>query len=246
MKTIIKDSIIALESGRLEVYTPQDYLGSVNNIRGNEIVIMGLVPYKYYNKASDTKPAKVGILNRPTMLTMYPTDIEQNVKDGIWDGVYKDFTVKEYTRLTFTEKHDIMDRYTVKSLDNVSTFTELLLGGALDNNIPYTMLSETWIKNMIMNDVNLSVSGTVVNLIIREMCRSKHDNSIQFAKVIGKDPKVSPVAYTFGNFRQICASNSVFTAIAFEDMNSMLDASLNMTKKEKEQKISPIEQTIKM
>ena len=130
-------------------------------------------------------------------------------------------------------------------MDNVNLFLELLLGSKLDNNIPYTYLSQAWVKNMSMNDNDLGVPITTIDLIIYELCRYINDKSKPFGAVYGKDPTISPVAYRFANIREICATNSVFTALAFEDMNSMLDASLNMTQKEKDQKISPLEQIIK-
>ena len=246
MKITAKDNVCYLSDGRLEIFTPQKYLGSSSHIDGDKVLALGLVPYKFYAKITDKKPIKVGIFNNPSITTFYPVDIEQNVTDGIWTGIYDYTNENEYMKLVFEGGGKLFDQFGVKHLDNVVLSTDLLLAGKLDNNIPYSYLATSWIKNMVMNNVSLSVPATVINMIIYELCRSVHNKDVRFASVIGKDPKTSPVAYRFANIREICASNSVFSALAFEDMNSMLDASLNMTLMEKEQKISPLEQLIKM
>ena len=82
-------------------------------------------------------------------------------------------------------------------------------------------------------------------MVIAELCRSKHNQDVKFANVIGKNPKISPVSYVFTNIRNVCAANSVFSALTFEDMNAMLDASLNTTSTGREQKTSPMEQITK-
>ena len=83
MKIIAKDNICYLSDGRLEIFTPQKYLGSSSHIDGDKVLAIGLVPYKFYAKITDKKPIKVGIFNNPSITTFYPVDIEQNVTDGI-------------------------------------------------------------------------------------------------------------------------------------------------------------------
>lgn len=245
MKVNEKSGQFYLDDGRLELYTPSSYLERINTIDGGVFNLLGLCPYKFYAKANDKKPTKVGILNVPSMINTYPVDIEMNVEDAIWTGIYDYSNMNNYTVLHFDAGRPFTDKNGIKKLDNVNLFMELMLGSKLDNNIPYPYLSQAWIKNMFMNDNDLGVPSTTVDLVIYELCRSIKDASKPFGAVYGKDPTISPVAYRFANIREVCATNSVFTAIAFEDMNSMLDASLNMTQKEKDQKISPVEQVIK-
>ena len=245
MEFTVKDNITHLKSGKLEIFTPQSYLGRCNFINGDKMEAMGLVPYKFYAKASDKKPTKVGVLNSPSMVTFYPSDIEQNETDRIWDGIYDVTNENVYTKLTFEGGDRVMNRFIVQKLDNVTIFTDLLIGGKIDNNIPYNYLAPAWLKNQIMNDKDLHVPATTLNIVVYELCRSQKNMDVRFGSLYGKDPKISPVAYRFANIRQICASNSVFAALAFEDMNAMLDSSLNMTSKQKEQNISPLERVIK-
>ena len=245
MKTKIKDNIIYLDEGRLEIFTPQKYMGRYNVIMGSSMKAFGLVTYKFYKNVSDTKPVEVGVLDCPSIITFYPVDIKNKVLDTIWGGKYDDLNENEYTMLTFEAGSKLTDQYIVQSLDNVVTMTNLVLNGDLDNNIPYPFLTQAWIKNMSMNDKSLNVPATTLNMVIAELCRSKHNQDVKFANVIGKNPKISPVSYVFTNIRNVCAANSVFSALTFEDMNAMLDASLNTTSTGREQKTSPMEQITK-
>ena len=245
MKLVEKNGIYYLDEGRLDLYTPQSYLSTINRIDGETMNAFGLMFYKYYKNPKDTKPTKVGVLNDPSMITLYPVDINMKVKDKIWDGIYEDANENEYTVLSFNAGGRLMNQNIVKNLDNVTTFMDLMLGRKLDNNIPYNMLVQCWIKNLDMNGESLGIPYTDLNLVVYELCRSKKDNSKRFGELFGRNPKMSPVGYEFVGIRQICASNSVFTALSFEDMNSMLDSSLNITQKEKDQKVSPVEQIIK-
>ena len=245
MKMTEKNGILYLESGRLELYTPSSYGDGINSMEGEIFHVFGLCPYKFYEKVTDKKPKKVGVLNIPSMIMTYPADVEMNVTDTIWNGIYDYSNANSYTVLEFADKHMFMTKNIIRRLDNVNMFMNMILGTKLDNNIPYNMLSRAWIKNMVMNDNDLGVPSTTIDLIIYELCRYIEDSSKPFGSVFGKNPKMSPVAYRFAGIREVCAANSVFTALAFEDQNSMLDASLNMTQQEKDQKISPLEQIIK-
>lgn len=245
MKISEKNGIYYLDEGKLELYTPQKYLDSINSIDGERTNIMGLCLYKYYNKVTDKKPSKVGVFNNPSMIVCYPLDIFKNVKDKIWDGVYDYSNENEYTVLHFEGGSRLMNKNIIKNLDNITMFMDLLFGSKLDNNIPYNLLSQCFIKCLDMNGESLGVPYSIMNLVIRKLCVSIKDPSKSFGEIYGKNPKISPVAYKFIGIRQICASDSVYTAISFEDMNSMLDASLNMTQKEKDQNISPLEKIIK-
>ena len=51
--------------------------------------------------------------------------------------------------------------------------------------------------------------------------------------------------YATSNMREICAQNSTFAAITYEDMDSMLITSLNRSKLKKAQVESPLERIIK-
>lgn len=246
MKMSIKDDIIYLDEGKLEIFTPQNYIGSIATINGDSLETFGAAVYKYYKNPKDKKPTKISVLKRPSILKFYPTYIDQNVKDTIWDGIYTDLNENVYCRMSFEQGSRVVDKVSIQHLDNVVKFLDSLMARKIDNNIPYPILSEIFVKNSTDNGIDLGVPICIIDLIIYKLCRDKRDMRKPFGQVYGKDPKVSPIAYQFANMRDICASDSVFSAITFEDMNSMLDASLNMTTNGVSQNQSPTEQIIKM
>ena len=57
--------------------------------------------------------------------------------------------------------------------------------------------------------------------------------------------KVNMLNYATSNMREICALLSTYTAITYEDMDTMLVHSLNRSKFNKPQTESPLERLIK-
>jgi hypothetical protein len=246
MKLSIKDDIIYLDEGKMEIFTPQDYIGTISHINGDILKTFGAAVYKFYKDPKDKKPTKVGTLMLPSFLNFYPTYIDQNVNDTIWDGIYTDLNENTYCKLSFEKGSRVVQRFSIQHLDNVVTFLDLLMARKVDNNIPYPLLSKIFTKNSTDNGVDLGVPIQIIDLIIYKVCRDKKDVSRPFGQIIGKNPKVSPIAYQFANMRDICGADSVFAALTFEDMNTMLDSSLNMTMNGDSQNLSPTEQIIKM
>ena len=64
--------------------------------------------------------------------------------------------------------------------------------------------------------------------------------------VAGKDDNVSDYDYKMASIRQICQYSSTFTALTFEDFDSMVTTSLNRTAEHKSEQESPLEKIIKM
>ena len=110
MKMTNKNGIVYLEEGKLELFTPQKYMEQkIANINGNDMVTLGILPYKFYAKSTDTKPTHVGIFNEPTIVTFFPTDVEQNIEDGIWDGIYNYTNTNTYTKMIFESGYKLYD-----------------------------------------------------------------------------------------------------------------------------------------
>lgn len=236
-----KDNKGFLESGRLEILLPDSYFEhKLSSIHGEFVESLGFAIYRFYEKPSSDKPTKIGVLNVPTKIVLYPTDILQNQTIQ----VHKTSDPISYTVLTFEAGTPVLLLNTIHDLSNVDLFMGALFGGHIDTNIPYDLLAPAWIQNLLLNDEDLGINFTIMSVIVSELCRYKKDKSKKFAEVIAKDPSIPMTDYTFVNFREICANSSVLAALAFEDMNSMLDSALNMTREEKEQSISPLEQML--
>lgn len=238
--TANKNNMVILEQGRLELFVYQKYMeGKMGVLSGSTIETLGLLPYRWYKKETDTTAAETGIMNMPSMILFHPTtvDFDKSVR------IFKDSENKQYTIMSFDAQTDMWSKYGIKSLKNTQIFTESILNGKLDNNIPYPMIVPAWIKNMELNDMDLDVPATSLELIVHAMCRDKKTGK-PFGEILGKDPTHSLIGYEFLDVRRASAV-SVFGALSFEDQNAMLDMSINMTLQNKEQKESPLEKIIK-
>ena len=56
---------------------------------------------------------------------------------------------------------------------------------------------------------------------------------------------VSDYSYFPASVRQVCQYNSTFTAVTFEDIDSMITSSLNKAREKTPENTSPVEQVIK-
>ena len=97
-----------------------------------------------------------------------------------------------------------------------------------------------------MNGVHLGVPAIIEEMILAVAYRDKSNLSQKFCKVIGQKKNVSEYDYSMASIRQICQYASTFTALWFEDFDSMVTTSLNRTRENKPETNSPLEKIIKM
>ena len=98
-----------------------------------------------------------------------------------------------------------------------------------------------------MNDVNFGVPSLILEIILGVSYRSKDNTALKFAKIIGSPSyKGSEYDYKMASIREICQYASTFSAITFEDMDSMICASINRERDKKEESYSPVEKLFKM
>lgn len=234
-----------LTRGILKLYISQKYIDTnIGKIEGSVVGSLGLLPYRWYSNIKDAdndKPSITGTLDIPSYINFYPQDVDSDKVLKIYNESYD----KPYCVLTFGDGYKCFPSEIIRDLDSVTLFEETMLGGRLDDNIPYDLLTPSWIKNMLMNDVSLHVPLSTLSTIVMTMCRDAKNPDKTFAQVIAKQKNPSMIGYRFANIRELSAS-SVFGGLSFEDFNLMADISLNMTKEEKEQKISPIEDILKL
>ena len=241
--SVNKNNMVVLDKGRLELYVDQKYIGGkLGKLSGSTVTALGLLPYRWYKSINDTTPSETGRYNTldiPSLLEFHPTKLDMDVSVKL----YPDSEDKKYTILTFDEGTEMWSQYGVQALENSQMFVDAILGGQLDNNIPYTMLVPAWLKNLKLNGQSAGVPVAIMEIIVHAMCRDKKTGK-PFGEVIGKDPNHSLIGYNFMNVREASAA-SIFGALSFEDQNSMLDVAINMTNQNKEQRISPLEKVLK-
>jgi hypothetical protein len=226
----------------LEMYIPAFYFeGKLGEDLGTSLRVFGLFNAKVFDDKN--KPLKLETFNVPAMIHIFPSEVEKKDLQLI-SG--QDDEVETYYVAKFYKGNKIMQNSIPQDSGNVELFLSLLTGGKVPKTIPYGQVLQVWQKNLELNGVKLGVTSTVLEIIISEIYRNKKKPEETFAKVIGKDPTTSEYAYRTANIREICARNSTFAALTFEDMDQMITSSLNINKYNKQESNSPIEKIIKM
>lgn len=234
-----------LKKGVLRAYVLQKYIDtSIGTVEGSTVSTLGLLPYRWYESikaADEDKPSASGTLCIPSYIKFYPQDVDSD-KDV---QIYPESITKPYCILTFGDGYKCFQSEIIQDLDNVTLYEETFLDGRLDDNIPYNLLTSSWIMNMTMNDISLHVPVTTLSTITAQLCRDPKNMERRWCDVIATQKNPKMIGYRFANIREMSAS-SVFGGLSFEDFNYTVDIALSMTKEDREQKISPIEDILKL
>lgn len=236
----IKGEFIMFNGEYMEAYIPLSFFksGLAENY-GERINVLGLINVREFDKSN--KPLKLETLNFPSMVNIYPTEVSESKGVTLIPGN----PAEDYLVAKFYRGDKFMDSAVKSDSTYVELFLNLLLRGKIPHSIPYTKVLNLWEKNLEINQVHLGVPNSILELIIREVYRNPEKPEEPFAKFIGKDPSgISEYCYGTANMRTICARNSTFAAMTFEDFDSMVNYSLNRSKYNKDETISPIEKII--
>lgn len=230
---------IIFEGHTMEAYIPEYYFqGKLAEDKGSMIEVFGLFNVRVFD--GNGRPLKLETFNIPSMLHLYPTEMETKELELVDD------VIEKYRVCKFYKGNRVLNKSIHQDASNVELFINLLFRGNIPRTIPYTQILQIWQKNLELNNVKLGVTSAILEVIITEIYRNKKKPEETFAKVIGKDPTASEFGYRPANIREICARNSTFAALTFEDIDSMITTSLNISKYNKEESQSPIEKIIKM
>lgn len=227
----------------MEVYLPRYYFDKDVAVRmGNSIQTFGIFNFKVFSSEDKKENSPVRTFNFPSVLETKPSSsYNAEIPNLVADSDEKDFTVLKY----YKGDVFITNVNTTQKSDNTIMFINLLNAGKLPKTIPYDKVLETELANLAFNNVNLNVPSTVLELIISEIYRDKKDLTRAFRFRAGSGEKVSMYDYKPINIKQISTFNSTFTGVTFEDIDYNLTASVNKTRQNKKETVSPIEKTIK-
>ena len=244
LKNFLKDDgeNIVFTGNYLEMYIPEFYFeGKLAEDYGSSLMVFGLFNVRVFDEKG--RPMKLETFNIPSLILIHPSEIERKELQLI-EGDSGE--VETYRVAKFFKGNAIMKNSIPQDASNVELFLSVLFRGKIPKTIPYSQVLQIWQKNLELNGVKLGVTATILEIIISEIYRNKKKPEETFAKLIGKDPTVSEYAYRTANIREICARNSTFAALTFEDMDSMITSSLNINRYNKQESESPIEKIIKM
>ena len=177
-------------------------------------------------------------LNLPTMISIYVYDSELR-EVQMSNGESLQCKVVKYLKGA-----KIMQSMIFEDDTNSKDYLQFITSGNLPRIIPYSKASTVWRKNQELNNVHFGVSSLYLELILAVMHRNPNDLSQKFAKIASKEG-VSEYDYATASIRQICQYNSTFTALTFEDIDSMITTSLNKSRDKVKETESPVEQIIK-
>ena len=233
---------IYLAAPLAEFYIPMYYFDeseggfAVNN--GSTISTMGLFNVSIKNDKGDS--IKDGIFNVPTNITLYVQ--EKEVRNVDLPGTGSENCLV----LTYYKNSKIMPVDMVKDSENVSEYFSLITKGKIPQNVPYDKAITIWIKNQSLNGAYLGVSSALLEMILSVLYRDKNDLSKKFATVAGKTPNISMHDYTMSNIRTVCQYTSTFNSITFEDIDTMITASLDRTQSNADEDHTPSEALLKL
>lgn len=232
---------IYLKKPYCEFYLPQSYFEGMSGfsedlgqmIRGLGVFVIGFFEN---GKLKEYKTMAI-----PTTTEVYVNDYENRMVDLPGSGPTMCKVLK------FFEGDKVMNSTTIDDSSNAELYLKFVTQGKVPKTIPYDKALMLWRRNQEMNGVHLGVPAVIEELILSVSYRDKNNPGRKFSHVIGKDPEnVSPFDYTMASIRQICQYTSTFTALTFEDMDSMITTSLNRTREHNPEAASPIESLIKM
>ena len=182
------------------------------------------------------KLKELKVLNIPTDITIHVydyeiRDVEMNTGEKMQSKVVK-----------YLKGAKIMNDSIFQDSINVRIFIDRLISGKIPSFIPYSKIYNVFVKNTDLNGVNFGLSALHEEVLLSVVYRDKDDLSKKYSLVVKEK---GDFGYTTASIRQICQYNSTFTALTFEDIDSMITTSLNKTRTKAKEVVSPIEQIIK-
>lgn len=229
---------IYLDCQYCEFYIPMYYFDSTQKLatdKGDIINVFGIINVGIFenNKLKELKTLKL-----PTLIDIYHYDSDVREVELISGEIVPCRVIK------YLKGAKIMPARIIQTFNSCKAFLNYILTGNTPKLIPYSKILELWRKNQTIHGVHFGVSSLYLEMVVAGMSRNPKELSEKFCKVVG-DSGVSEYDYHPSSVRQVCQYNSTFTAITFEDFDSMVTTSLNKARDKTKETISPVEQIIK-
>lgn len=237
-----KGYIVLNNAEYAEIYIPRENIdgsGSIGLIQGDIINILGILNISFFD--NNGKEIGTELLKMPTWINLYAINREnRTVKISGYDTPIPCIVVTIFKGNKITPVNVIQDSA------NCMAFLDVILKGKLPPTIPYSSTYELFALNQKINGVNLGVPAMILELILSGVYRYKGNPALKYSLVAAKDPKISEYDYKMMNSRQVCQYTSTFTAMTFEDIDSMITTSINKTKNHEPEPYVPTEDILKL
>lgn len=229
---------IYLDIPYCEFYIPMYYFDSSKHFAedlNDHIYVLGIFNVGIFDNG---KLKELKTLNLPTMITI-----------NVYDSEIRDVTLANNETLPckvvkYLKGAAVMQSALFEDDTNSKNYLKFITSGSLPRILPYSKSRKIWEKNQQLNGVDFGVGSLYLELILSTIYRNPHNLSQKFC-MIANDDNVSDYDYAVASIRQICQYNSTFTALTFEDMDSMITTSLNKSRNKEKEKDSPVEALIK-
>lgn len=224
----------------MEAYIPESYIKKnlCEFLGDDKIRLFGLFTFRLGgNNGVITPNSRLNTFNFPSMIITKPSGTEYREME-LKQGVKEKFLVLKYFKndaIKFTTK-------VISQIDNIEIFVNLLIEGNLPHILKYDDVKDITFKCLDING-GLKIPAETWSIVIATLYRYNKDLSIPFRKVRGLD-KAGPLEYKTANARTISANDSTFSALIFEDIDTMLVNSINRKRENKNSNISPLETLI--
>lgn len=221
-----------------EFYIPMYYFNTSGNFAedlSDKINVLGFFNVGIFENG---KFKEMKTLNLPTMITIYVYDSE------LRDVEMTNGEIMQCKVVKYLKDAKIMQSMIFQDDTNAKNMLQFITGGKLPKIVPYSKSLEVWRKNQELNEVHFGVSSCYLELILSVMFRNPNDMSQKFSSIVSKEG-VGDYDYATASIRQICQYNSTFTALTYEDMDSMITTSLNKSRDKVKERESPVEKIIK-
>lgn len=236
------NSYIYLEKPYCEFYIPLSFFDSSGGFAedmGQIIKALGIFNVGFFE---NDKLVEMRVLNLPTYINILVYDYE--IRRVELPGESSPVPCKV---LKYFQGNKVMESSVIQDAGNAELYLKFVLQGKIPLSVPYDKSIILWRKNQKLNGISLGVPSIIEELILSASYRSKSNPATKFAYVVGKNPEgTSMYDYKAASVRQICQYTSTFTALTFEDIDSMITSSLNRSRDKIPEAQSPIEQIIKL
>lgn len=244
-----ENGYIYTNASYIEFYIPVYYFDPNTRFAtrsSDKITTLGLFNVGIFE---NSKLKELRVLNLPATITIFANPhITETRMVKLINGDEEKCVVIKYVK-----NSKVMLSTFFKDDGNAKMFMKYILAGNLPKVIPYSKLPEVWQKNQAISGVGFGLPSLFLELLLAAVCRNpdkpeeKYSNYIneKFKSPSDKNKKEFQFSYSSATIREICRYNSTFTAITFQDMDSMITASLNRSRKNAPEKHSPLEQIIK-
>lgn len=234
----VKGDYIYLSAQYCEFYIPMYYFDPTT--RYAEDIHEGISVLGIFNVGifDNGKLKEMKLFNLPTFVTIFAEDSET-----------REITLPHGETLPcrvvkFIKGAKIMQSVMFENDEYAKAYLNFITSGKLPRFIPYSKMVDVWKKNQKINGVNFGLPSLYLEMVLSVICRNPKDLSQKFAK-IASESGVSDYDYASASIRQICQYNSTFTALTYEDIDSMISSSLNKSREKVHENESPVERVIK-